>query len=365
MFVTVRQTESHGYGWMDLGVGSFTFVFGLVSPEARQVTEGLRRTVTSVVPLVLLGAARLVSITWLGYHDPETEYGIHWNFFFSLAAVRLLSCPLLPLVRENKLVWVLAVLVAVLYEGVLTFWIGDWILSDAARDSLLAANREGVFSSLGFLAIYLAGVAWGRELFSMQSSLAEMVALARLLALWAGIMWLSLAYSTTFFLPPSRRLANYTFFTWIVAYNLSILTLFLATDLLLLCLGESVPAGAEVGGTGRGSRPGRARPRQPRDRPALRRPPRPSGQVEPAAAAKPAELPLPTVYRVPHLCQATDYNGLAFFLLANLGTGGVNLCLSTIHTPNLQALLIVLLYQAVLGVVTATLHKFKIKLKFW
>ena len=36
-------------------------------------------------------------------------------------------------------------------------------------------------------------------------------------------MWGALAYSSTLFPPPSRRLANYNFFTWTLAYNLTLL----------------------------------------------------------------------------------------------------------------------------------------------
>ena len=51
-----------------------------------------------------------------------------------------------------------SVIVSILYEGVLTFWLADWILStDTPRDDLISANREGIFSSLGYLAVYLAG----------------------------------------------------------------------------------------------------------------------------------------------------------------------------------------------------------------
>ena len=59
-----------------------------------------------------------------------------------------------------------------------------------------------------------------------------------MLLVWSVVMWLSLIYSTTFFLPPSRRLANYTFYVWTVAYNLSILTLFLIIEMIHVIVAE-------------------------------------------------------------------------------------------------------------------------------
>ena len=110
-----------------------------------------------------------------------------------------------------------SVVVSILYEGLLNFGLADWILAtETPREAFISANREGIFSSLGYLAVYLAGVSWGREIFRYNGSVPELWVMLRLLLLWTGLMWLSLAYSVSFFLPPSRRLANYAFFTWII-----------------------------------------------------------------------------------------------------------------------------------------------------
>ena len=334
------KTETFGYGWMDLGVGSFTFVNGLVSSEARRVASSWRGAVSGCLPLVALGLARLASVTVTGYHSHVTEYGTHWNFFFSLAAVRLLSSGLLAAVgpASTKTLWVASMAVAVIYEGFLTFGLADWVLASdevAPRTDLVSANREGLCSSLGYLALYLAGVSWGREVFELNRSVSELVVMLRLLVLWSAVMWGSLGYSLTFFLPPSRRLANYTFFTWIVAYNLTVLTAFLLTDLLIIHLQSKAKTKA-----------GKIKAK--------------NLKTEPEKTSESSQM-----YRCPNFVKAVDYNPLLFFLLANLGTGLVNMTVETIHTEDTAAVLILLLYQASLALVATILYRFKIKLKFW
>lgn len=257
------------------------------------------------------------------------------------------------------MIWVLAVAVAVLYEGVLTFWAGEWIVSDASRDNLISANREGLFSSFGYLAIYLAGVAWGREILVSRGTMSELLAVTRLLVLWTGIMWLSLAYSTTFFLPPSRRMANYTFFTWIVAYNLTLMSLFLLLDLLVMFVGE-VKLGTAPD-TSKSSRVTRAKPRQSQDN--LKKPPKKTKDIQNE------EKPIPSLecslYRCPTIYKAIDFNGLAFFLLANVGTGAVNSSVATIHTEEMPALIILAAYLGGLCLVARIFYRFNVRLKFW
>merc|ERR1719167_685750 len=326
---------------MDLGVGSFVFSNGLVSPEARSIPCSLKKNIFSCVPLIVLGLFRLVSVSLIGYHENVAEYGVHWNFFFSLAAVRILSSLILYFVEVTKKIWVMSVVVAVLYEGVLTFWLGEWIVSDAPREDLISTNREGLCSSIGYLSIYLAGVAWGREILPSRGSMSELMDVARLLILWTFIMWLSLAYSTTFFLPPSRRMANYTFFTWIVAYNLTLLSLFVLLDLFLIFVGEGKFYQISESST-RANKVSKAKSRlgQEVSRKMTKKP-----KPESVGSC----LDECNLYRSPVIYQAIDYNGLFYFLLANLGTGVVNMLVSTLYVEDKFALVILNLYLAVLS----------------
>jgi len=114
------KTETFGYSLMDLGVGSFVFAAGLVSPEAKKlhrqvehqvkddgwnktgqtkrplekllgsdVLPSLSKSLVECLPLLVLGACRLTTVKATSYHEHVTEYGVHWNFFFTLAASKV------------------------------------------------------------------------------------------------------------------------------------------------------------------------------------------------------------------------------------------------------------------------------------
>merc|ERR1719445_1687558 len=106
------------------------------------------------------------------------------------------------------------VAVAVAYEGPLAQGVQTWVLGDAPREGLIEANREGLTSSLGYLALHLAGVSWGSDLLFLASTPDHLFTSAGLLVVMAGLMWSALAYSSTLFPPASRRLVSYNFFTW-------------------------------------------------------------------------------------------------------------------------------------------------------
>ena len=90
------KTETYGSGIMDVGVGAFVISHAIVSKEARGVLpsdialiSGLFKSLKSSFPLLVLGIARFISVKGTGYQEHVSEYGIHWNFFFTLFALKV------------------------------------------------------------------------------------------------------------------------------------------------------------------------------------------------------------------------------------------------------------------------------------
>lgn len=65
------------------------------------------------------------------------------------------------------------------------------------------------------------------------------------------------------------------------------------------------------------------------------------------------------------LLSAVNYNGLLYFLLANVLTGLVNLSVDTLQLSTVQSMTILITYMGILSFVTLMLYKWKIRLKFW
>ncbi|NXR67421.1 PIGW protein, partial [Rhadina sibilatrix] len=341
------KAETYGTGVMDLGVGAFVFGNALVCPEVRQRSgtarprlSALARQVFSVWPLVSLGLGRLLSVKSLEYHEHTSEYGVHWNFFFTLALVRLAASLLLAIFPRHK-AWLLALALAVLYQLLLsTTSLRTFILHGSdGRDSRLGfldANREGLLSLLGYLAIYLASVQVGLWLLRGRSSVRGWLEALRGLALALALLWVLLQLCQACSEPVSRRMANLPFCTWVLAHCLLLLGFFLLTDLALvftklLVKGSSVPCCWEV--------------------------------VQPPGSRK--KQGTEAVLSQPCLISAINKNQLLFFLLANVMTGAVNILIDTIHSKAAFTLCILHLYMFLNCSIMYTLHARNIVLKFW
>ena len=69
---------------MDLGVGAFVFGRGLVN-------RGKIPSWRSTLPLLVIGFIRLALTKGVQYQEHVSEYGVHWNFFFTLTGVGFLQ----------------------------------------------------------------------------------------------------------------------------------------------------------------------------------------------------------------------------------------------------------------------------------
>ena len=98
----LAKSESLGLSLMDAIVGAFAFSAGLSSAWARAwagassagsadapapAPPSLLATLRKLALLGGLGALRLLTHAATAHHSHHSEYGVHWNFYFSLAAL--------------------------------------------------------------------------------------------------------------------------------------------------------------------------------------------------------------------------------------------------------------------------------------
>ncbi|RAL05257.1 putative GPI anchor biosynthesis protein Gwt1 [Aspergillus ibericus CBS 121593] len=335
------KVENWGTSLMDLGVGSFVFSGGVVS--ARSVLKGrkngakktstwqrLTGSTRHSVPLLVLGLIRLYSVKGLDYAEHVTEYGVHWNFFFTLGLlppfVELFDA-LAAIIPSYE---VLSLGVAVLYQVALESTdLKGYILVSPRGPDLLSKNREGVFSFLGYFAIFLAGRAAGIRIIPrgtgpsrspQQARKRVLVTLCIQALSWTALFLLNSTYAMGYGanIPVSRRLANMPYVLWVSAFN--------NAQLFLFCLLETVFF------------------------PSVHRASGKDGEAERVSFATSRVL------------KAFNKGGLAIFLVANLLTGAVNLSVPTLDVSTAQAMAILIGYAALLTGIALGLDRANIKL---
>jgi phosphatidylinositol glycan class W len=343
------KVENWGTSLMDLGVGSFVFSAGVVSVRSalKARSEGrssslISRLKTSMghsIPLLILGFVRLWSVKGVNYAEHVTEYGVHWNFFFTLGFLPPFVAVSQTLFELIPSYLVIAIGLGTLYECLLDFTRLTAYIITAPRANLISQNREGIFSFIGYLAIFLAGQGAGiyvlpRENTSetQNSSPAEATwrhKIQKLRGTMIGkLLQSALIYSALFAfttlyqglnLRVSRRLANLPYVLWISAFNCVQLTLCVITEKLLfpnVYLLENL--------------------------------------TEEKRRAK------ASTSRVLH---AFNRNGLAIFLLANLLTGAVNLSMPTLHMGTASSMGVLVGYMGILGAFAVGLDIWDISIK--
>lgn len=337
------KTETYGTGVMDFGVGAYVFANALVCPEARRKHISgswmghIAKQLLSVWPLVALGMARLVSVKMTGYHEHVTEYGVHWNFFFTLAIVRIVASMILSVLPASRL-WLIALLMIGFYQFSLeTTDLKSFIVHNNDREKdFLHANKEGLFSIVGYVAIYLSGVQVGLYVMEQRSHVRDWVKALFYLLLGSLVMYAALAVCQTLVEPVSRRLANLPFFIWSVAQSLLFMSCLGFADMALLFAKKTsgcnfVPSSWNL-----------YKKQSESDKDEKR------GEMEGLC-----------------LIQAVSRNQLLFFLLANVMTGLTNSVVDTLSCSSSFSVCVLLLYMFINCSVIYVLHLRGITVKFW
>lgn len=326
---------------MDMGVGSFVFSAGLVGmrPQLKDQATGKssslgKRLVASAshsIPLIVLGLVRLYSVKGLDYAEHVTEYGVHWNFFFTLGFLPPFVAVFQSLFALIPSYATLSLLLACIYQALLEFTSLKAYILAAPRTDILSKNREGMFSFIGYLAIFMAGqhigqyvlprhLHQGADRTTTRSQRAWMMArLAFWTGMWSSMLFITLSYHYGFSLRVSRRLANLSYVLWVSAFNSGQILLFCAVE-TLVCPGvhNAVNAATEV-------------------------------KEEQKATSR--------------ILKAYNRNGLAIFLLANLMTGLVNLTVDTLRMDAIASMGILVAYALILTLVAVVLDSRNISIK--
>lgn len=336
------KTETYGTGVMDVGVGAFVFANGLVCPEARRKNisgskwSHLMKQLISVWPLFALGMARMASVKMSDYHEHVSEYGVHWNFFFTLAIVKIVASLLLVIVPVNYS-WVFAFLISSFYQFTLeTSGLKAFLMRNNGRDKdLIHANKEGIFSVVGYVAIYMAGVQVGLHVMQPRSEVREWLRALSKFLFGSCVLYGSLYLCQALIEPVSRRMANFPFCLWSVAQSLFLMSLTGMADLVLLL--STRTSGCQ-------------------------RIPSSWDLCKPKSGG--SDQRLDDAERT-CLIQAINRNQLLFFLLANVLTGLTNSTVDTLSCSDLLSVCVLLLYMFVNCSLIYVLHISKVTVKFW
>lgn len=342
------KVETWGTSLMDMGVGSFVFSAGLVSarpilkstplsssasqqPQNPPIFRLLRSGLRSALPLFVLGVVRLWSVKKVDYAEHVSEYGIHWNFFFTLSLLPFFASIVSPLPSPIRC-HILPFALTSIYQLLLSHTRLQAYILTAPRITLLSQNREGVFSFVGYFALFLHGQGLGLQILpripsSVSSESTPKQAryhLLGFLALYGAASYALYHVSTSVTyglrIHPSRRLANAPYVEWVVWFN--------TFQLLLYCLVETVCFPALYQGA--------------------------STKADERKEVKRATS---------RVLRAFNRNGLAVFLVANLVTGAVNLSFDTIGMGKWGSIGVLGVYAILVTIVAVVLDIWDVSVK--
>ena len=206
---------------MDIGVGAFVFSSGLTSKHARHIPNYTRvgGILRPILPVIVLGFIRLATVKGVKYQEHISEYGVHWNFYFTLASVYFGFL----LIRGASIPT--ALLLVAFYQLLLSNYGLEHYILHAERTNFINMNREGLCSWIGYLSLYILAACIARR-WIFDDKMTTRRSFLMLTAIQV-LMWMCTYYGSEWIQQPSRRMVNATYISWVLAQCLQLLSLLL------------------------------------------------------------------------------------------------------------------------------------------
>ncbi|KAH8353202.1 hypothetical protein KR084_009633 [Drosophila pseudotakahashii] len=293
-----RKSRTFGASTMDMGIGLFVVTMGLVSHRTKN-TSDLQKLKRSVLPLLLLGLARTIVIAAIDYHQDESEYGRHLNAFFILGLTKLMGSFYSLLVKSDEQLLGLSLGLLFLHELVLQLGLSEFVMSSAPHEGFFSANREGLSSLHGCVALYLLSIYFAKWYTSRDHlSYPDLIIKLRKILSMAILCWL-LTFLSAYLTGIARVTFSFGYVIWISAVCLSLIVIY--AFFFELKLENADYNSKKASGDGK-------------------------------------EKSLPT------FVESLNTNGLTHFMLSNFLTGMVNMSLDPGHRTDVESVAILSVY---------------------
>jgi len=236
------KTENRGVSIMDMGVGLYVYGSAMVSQIARgkqpqTMVKALQGSAKGSIPLLVFGIVRFFMVKLSNYQEHVTEYGVHWNFFFTLAVLIVIASAIAVYIPPGGTLYcgMAGVVVAVLYQCALSNLGLEHFIENDNRSNIIAQNKEGIFSLFGYLGLYLIGSAIGSVVLQGDKKYRQWWQTAIGLSIATGALMLSRPVLQQLFGQPSRKMMNFPFVVDCLIVNLFVDAVSLSIDLFFPC----------------------------------------------------------------------------------------------------------------------------------
>ena len=132
--------------------------FSKAKRPARPTSSAARgrraQEIKTCAQLAAVGVARIVATRAISYHSHVGEYGLHWNFFLTLAVVKAVG-----ILISARAAGVVSASLALSYQFALSLaGLQDYVNADHHdeddKGSLFRMNKEGIVSLVGYVALH-------------------------------------------------------------------------------------------------------------------------------------------------------------------------------------------------------------------